>query len=95
MPVERDVALLVPDRVTADDVEQAMRSAAGPLLEQVSAFDEYRGETVPAGHRSVAWRLVFRDPEGQRTLGAKEVDGRRDRVLKVLESQLGVRQRAG
>jgi phenylalanyl-tRNA synthetase beta chain len=90
--VEIDLALLVAEGVAAAAVERTMRNAAGPLLESVIAFDEYRGDTVPAGHRSVAWRLTFRDR--QRTLGAKEVEARKERVLRTLETELGVRQRA-
>ena len=39
--------------------------------------------------RSLAWRLVLRDPT--RTLREKEVEGRRQKLLKALESELGVR----
>jgi len=47
---------------------------------------------VPAGHRSLAWRLTYRHAE--RTLSAKEVEGRKQRLVKTLETELGVRQRA-
>ena len=47
------------------------------------------GGRVPM--RSVAWRLTFRHPE--RTLREKEIAGRRDKVLKTLDGELGVRQR--
>ena len=46
---------------------------------------------VPEGMRSVAWRLTLRHPE--RTLKEKEISGRRDKVLKSLDGELGVRQR--
>ena len=52
---------------------------------------EYRGAGIADGFRSVAWRLTFRHPE--RTLRDKEVAGRRDKVLRTLEGELGVRQR--
>jgi phenylalanyl-tRNA synthetase beta chain len=53
--VERDLALLVPDRVPAKTVLDAIRSRGGGLLEDVSLFDHYRGEGVPGGARSVAF----------------------------------------
>jgi len=90
--VEIDLALVVPDAVAARDVEDVMVDAAGPLLERIAIFDEFRGGDVAPGHRSVAWRLTFRHPE--RTLGAKEIDGRRERLLKTLEGTLGIRQRS-
>ena len=91
--VELDLALLVPDAVPAADVERVIRSAAGELLERVTVFDEFRGGDVAAGARSLAWRLVLRDPT--RTLRDKEVDGRRQKLLKALDAALGVRPRAG
>jgi phenylalanyl-tRNA synthetase beta chain len=89
---EFDLALLVPDGVTAADVERVIRSAAGDLLERLVAFDVYEGAGVDAGHRSVAWRLTLRHPE--RTLRDKEIDGRRARILSSLQTELNVRQRS-
>lgn len=89
---EIDLALLVPDGVAAATVEQALRRAGGDLLEQVSLFDEFRGAGVPDAHRSLGWRLTFRHPE--RTLRDKEIEGRRARLLDLLDQELGIRPRA-
>ncbi len=89
---EIDLALLVPDGVAAGAVEQSLRHAGGELLERVSLFDEFRGAGVPAGYRSLGWRLTFRHPE--RTLRDKEIDGRRARLLDLLDKELGIRPRA-
>ena len=88
-----DLALLLPVGVTAAAVEERIRRAAGNLLERLELFDLYEGENLPTGHRSVAWRLTLRDPE--RTLSAKEIEGRRRRILSVLEGELNVRARSG
>ena len=88
--VELDLALVVPDSVTAAAVEGALRGAAGALLESVTVFDEFRGGGLPASTRSLAWRLVLRDPT--RTLRDKEVEGRRQRLIAALDP-LGVRVR--
>ncbi len=89
---EFDLALVVPDRLTAAAVESALRSAGGELLERVALFDEYRGSGVPDGTRSLAWRLTFRHPE--RTLREKEIEGRRARLLDYLHKELGIKPRA-
>jgi phenylalanyl-tRNA synthetase beta chain len=89
--VELDLALLVPTGVPAAKVETTIRSHAGELLERLTLFDEYEGAGVPAGHRSLAWRLTFRHPD--RTLRDKEIDGRREKLLRTLESELGIRPR--
>ena len=88
---EFDLALLVPDALLAAQVEAVLRTVSGPQLERCELFDEFRGAGVPAGTRSLAWRLTFRHPE--RTLREKEIEGRRTLVLKTLEAQLGVRPR--
>jgi phenylalanyl-tRNA synthetase beta chain len=90
-PAEFDLALLVPQSLTVAAVERVIREAGGELLESLSLFDEYTGAGVSAGHRSLAWRLTFRHPE--RTLRDKEIDGRRTKILRVLEEELHVRQR--
>lgn len=88
---EVDIALLVPEGTMAADVEKVIRISGGELLERVVLFDEYRGEGLPEGMRSLAWRLTFRDPV--RTLRDKEIEGRRQKILRSLESELGVRPR--
>jgi phenylalanyl-tRNA synthetase beta chain len=79
--------------VTAAAVETVIRRAAGPLLERLAVFDEYRGAAVRADHRSVAWRCTFRDPA--RTLREQEVDASLSRILRALEEELHVRRREG
>jgi phenylalanyl-tRNA synthetase beta chain len=92
-PLERDVALVLPAGVTAAAVGDLLRRAAGPLLERLAVFDEYRGAGIPAGYRGVAWHCTFRDPS--RTLREQDVDELLARGLKALEEELGVRRRAG
>jgi phenylalanyl-tRNA synthetase beta chain len=88
-PAERDVALVVPDGVTAAQIGAVLREAGRPLLEEVALFDEYRGSGL-AG-RSLAWRLWFRASD--RTLRDEEVDQAVARVLSALKEQLGVVRR--
>ena len=86
-----DIALLVPDGVRAADIEKAIRSVSGEMLESLLLVDEYVGKNIESGYRSLAWRLTFRHPE--RTLSAKEIEGRRTNVLRHLEKTLNVRPR--
>lgn len=83
-----DLALLLPAGVHAADVEGLLRRESGELLESVQVFDEYRGDRLPAGVRSVGWRLQFRHPD--RTLRDKELDGRRGKLVAALQRELGV-----
>jgi len=62
------------------------------ILERIDLVSQFYGDNLPPGHRSVTWRLTFRHPE--RTLREKEVEARRDKLLRALETGLGVRQRS-
>lgn len=88
---EFDLALLLRAGVVAADVQRVITNTAGELLESLVPFDEFTGNGVPDGYRSVAWHLAFRHPE--RTLRDKEIEGRRGRILRSLEEELGVRPR--
>jgi phenylalanyl-tRNA synthetase beta chain len=88
---ERDLALLVPHAVTAEQVGATIVDAASVLLEGLAPFDLYAGKGLPEGTRSVAWRLRFRATD--RTLTDAEVDAEVERVLRALEERHGVRRR--
>lgn len=88
-PVERDISLMLPEGVIAEQVEAVLQEAGTALLERAVAFDEYRGPGVDG--RSVAWRLVFRAPD--RTLKDHEVDEVVGRILARLKVALGVVRR--
>jgi phenylalanyl-tRNA synthetase beta chain len=87
-----DLALLVPEEIPSSTVAATIRETAGDMLESLVVFDEFRGSGIPEGQRSLAWALTFRHPE--RTLRDKEVQGRTGKILSVLESKLGIRQRS-
>jgi phenylalanyl-tRNA synthetase beta chain len=61
------------------------------LLEQVDIESDYRAPELPAGTRSVAFRLTFRAPD--RTLRDTQVDEAETRLLAALASELGIERR--
>jgi phenylalanyl-tRNA synthetase beta chain len=88
--IARDLALVVPDAVAAADVDRIVREAGLANLVEVHLFDLYRGEPVPAGARSLAFRLVFQNAE--RTLTEPDVEHEIEGLLAVL-ARAGIRQR--
>ncbi|HXH34500.1 MAG TPA: phenylalanine--tRNA ligase subunit beta [Plantibacter sp.] len=66
----QDLSLLVPLTVSAGDVLAAVRDGAGELLEQIRLVDDYRGQGVPEGGKSLTFALRFRASD--RTLTAAE-----------------------
>jgi phenylalanyl-tRNA synthetase beta chain len=83
----RDIALVVKDGIAAGEVEEAVRAAAGPLAEAVRIFDRFVGGQVPAGHASLAFRVVYRASD--KTLTDAEVDAAHANVVKEVGSRFG------
>jgi phenylalanyl-tRNA synthetase beta chain len=94
-PVAReDLAVIVSDGTTAEQVLATVRRAGGRLLASAEVFDVYRDpERIGAGNVSLALRLSYR--AGDRTLTDEEVAGRRAAITTALESDLNGRVRAG
>jgi len=94
--ISRDLSLVVGDLVPAADVASAIARFGGELCESVEIATEFRGGSVPAGHRSLTFRVVYRDPKARRneeearTLTDREVDDVQARVLQAAASELGV-----
>jgi phenylalanyl-tRNA synthetase beta chain len=74
-----DLAFITPESVTAEKVDKAIKQAAGALLVDLSLFDVYRGSGVPAGSRSLAYRLRLQALD--RTLGDTELTDVRNKVI--------------
>lgn len=89
---QSDVALVVGESVPAAEVERLLREGAGEDLEAVVLFDVYRGDQVGEGHKSLAYRLIFRAPD--RTLTTDEVSALRDAALAAAGAGVGAVQRA-
>jgi phenylalanyl-tRNA synthetase beta chain len=85
--VDRDVAFLVATGRPAVEVRGIIAAAAGELAESVELFDVYQGKNIPAGQRSLAYRLTFRAPD--RTLADEEVDAVIERVRRALADEAG------
>jgi phenylalanyl-tRNA synthetase beta chain len=82
-----DLAFVVDRAVPAGAVYSTLREAAGELLQELSLFDVYRGETVPDGSRSLAYRLRLQASD--RTLTDAEVGELRRRAVAAVERQHG------
>jgi phenylalanyl-tRNA synthetase beta chain len=85
---DRDLAFFVPIDASVSELEKAMFKAGGKLLEAVELFDEYRGDSVPQGQRSLAFRLVYRASD--RTLQDKDVDPAHQKVRDLLVKRFKV-----
>lgn len=77
--VRRDVALLMSADLPAGQILEDLQSGSVNLLETVTLFDEYRGEGVPDGQKSLAFSFSFRAPD--RTLTDEEVGAAQEKLL--------------
>lgn len=74
-----DLAFSVPDTVSAEKVEKAIRQGAGGALIDVALFDTYRGTGVADGSRSLAYRLRLQALD--HTLDDSELASIRDKAI--------------
>jgi phenylalanyl-tRNA synthetase beta chain len=84
--LRRDLAVTLPETVSAEEVLARVRDAAGKMLEAVGVFDVYSGEQVSAGRRSLALALSFRATD--KTLTDDDIAPARERIVAAL-AELG------
>jgi phenylalanyl-tRNA synthetase beta chain len=89
---DRDIAFFAPLKVSVAEIERSTQKAAGLLLESVQLFDEYQGESVPKGQRSLAFRLTYRASD--RTLTDEDVEPVHQQVREALVEKFGVSLRS-
>ena len=90
--VSRDIAVVVDEAVGAGAMLEAIRAAAGKLLEDARLFDIYRGEKLGARRKSVAYAITLRAPD--RTLTDDEINAAMEKVVRSLEKDFGAELRA-
>jgi phenylalanyl-tRNA synthetase beta chain len=82
-----DIAVIVPEEVSAAALEAAIRQAGGKLLVNVRLFDVYRGEKLGLGKKSMAYQLTYQAFD--RTLTDKDAATIRNRIVRALEREFG------
>jgi phenylalanyl-tRNA synthetase beta chain len=81
----RDIALIVDTGVTHRQVADIIKGFS--LVKEVAVFDVYSGKQVPAGKKSLAYRIDYQSPS--HTLTDEEVNKVQERILKKLSQELG------
>ena len=69
---DRDMAVVVKEKVLAGDILNTMKEIGGNLLEKVELFDVYQGGQILKGYKSMAFSLTFRAKD--RTLTDAEIN---------------------
>lgn len=81
--VERDFAMLVDAETPVGELEKAISSGAGRLLEKIKLFDIYTGSQIPEGKKSVAYSIWLRSVDG--TLTEDETESVCKKIIEKLE----------
>ncbi len=92
--VTRDVAMIVPEKLSHTEVAGVIAAANEPLLADVELFDLFAGKdgsSVAPGTKSLAYALTYRDKN--RTLTNDEVTVVHDRIRERLKRELGAELR--
>jgi phenylalanyl-tRNA synthetase beta chain len=82
-PVVEDMAFIVDESITVRRVEDAIQAAGGALLTDVELFDLYRGEPLPVGSKSLAFRLTYQSQDA--VLRDADVAKLRERIIRRVE----------
>lgn len=91
-PVLEDLAVVVDEDVTAAQVEDVIRMGGGEYLTKVQVFDIFKGKQVGEGKKSLAFNLTYIAPD--RTLTDKEVSKLRQKIVFLLDKELGAKLRS-
>jgi phenylalanyl-tRNA synthetase beta chain len=87
MPLERDLAFVVPENARAGDILKAAMTADRALVADADVFDVYRGPGVPDGHKSVAISVTLQPRE--RTLTDSEIEATMAKIVTEVGKKTG------
>jgi phenylalanyl-tRNA synthetase beta chain len=89
--VRRDLSLVLAEAIPAQAVLDNVRETAGALLVNLELFDEYRGEGIDSGRKSLSLGLTFQDTS--RTLNEKDMEVVVGRVVAGLKASFDAQLR--
>jgi len=83
--IQRDLAVVVDIRTSADAVMSKIRKLGGELLQHVEIFDVYTGTPIPDNRKSLAFSLRYQSLD--RTLTDDEVNLLNSRILEGIQQE--------
>ena len=83
---ERDLALIVDESISSAVIQKVIDRNG--IVATCTPFDVYSGPGVPAGKKSIAYRIEYRSLRG--TLTSDQVDKAQQGILRQLSREFGV-----
>ncbi len=89
--VQRDIALVIAANIPSSDVIMSIKRHAGDLLVKLELFDQYQGEHIDFGKKSLAFTLTLQ--RSSRTLTDSDTENLMKEVLRGLQADLDAQLR--
>ncbi|MGI9526228.1 MAG: phenylalanine--tRNA ligase subunit beta [Weeksellaceae bacterium] len=89
--VKRDLALLLDNDITYQDIVDLIMGLDNPLIKSVDLFDVYEGDKLPKGKKSYAISLVLQDEN--KTMKDHQIDDLMQKVINILKKELNAELR--
>jgi phenylalanyl-tRNA synthetase beta chain len=86
LPVQRDLAMIVPKSLPYADVESTVKKVKLDKLQEVQLFDIFESDKLGADKKSLAVSFTFLDEE--KTPTDKEIDSMMEKIMNALEKEL-------
>ena len=91
-PIVRDLAVLVAAELPVQTLLDAVSAEKPSIVRSVRLFDLYQGKSLPAGRKSLAFRIVMQDTE--KTLTDAEADSAIAQMIELLGQRFGATLRS-
>ncbi len=89
--VERDLALIVDEEITAEKLLSSVKKSAGNLYYSAKIFDVYRNKNLGENKKSVGLRIVLSSQE--KTLTDEDVNFSINKIIKDFDCKFGAKLR--
>ena len=80
--ISRDLTIIVDKRVEAVSIFESVMELKEELIEDIFLFDLYEGDKIPAGKKSLSFRIIYRSDKG--TLVDEDVTGIHKKISMML-----------
>jgi phenylalanyl-tRNA synthetase beta chain len=90
-PVYRDIALLIDADISGQSIWDVIHRFKNKFIEEIKIFDYYKGASIPAGKKSLGYRIKYQSYD--HTLTDREVNQWHEELVQVLGRELGAELR--
>lgn len=90
-PVNRDIAFIIKDKYTYEEISNEIRKVCGNLASNIEIFDIYEGTNIEKGYKSVAITVAFLSQI--ETLKEEQINSKVDAMINALKIKFDIKQR--